>query len=536
MASFNFSTWPPQLTPEQLEALTLAATTYALSHGLLYLPPSQSPSNTQPRIPTTAIHAPLSLVPAPFPRAQFQAARGLQSVYNVLYARIAMDTQFLDTVMGAEEGVGKADEFTGTLWRGWKKIREHGMLPLHLGLFRSDYLLHAAEDRLALKQVEFNTISSSFGPLSERVAAMHRNLLASTSYFSASPHLIAEKFPENSTTSGLVEGLAKAHEAYGVRDARILFVVQPNERNVFDQRWLEYELLEKHQIHVVRQTLADLAVSALLDPSTHALTLTLPSTNPSPYEISTIYFRASYTPSDFPSPSYYDTRFLLERSRAIKCPSLPLQLAGGKKVQEALTRPGVLERFLSNEGAKWGAQALDLTAHAADIRATWMGMWALDSEDADIVAALDHLPAGQENVPPGTRLARLKAPSLVLKPQREGGGNNVYREAIPAFLDALPAEEREAWIAMEMIETPRGVSGYLVRASPSSSGTDNGGTEKKVVRTEVISELGIFGYALFGGGEVVEREVGWLVRTKGTESNEGGVAAGFSVLDSVVLV
>jgi glutathione synthase len=453
-----------------------------------------------------------------------------------------MDTKFLDIVMGAEEGVGKADEFTGTLWRGWKRIREHGVpaQPLHLGLFRSDYMLHAAEDRLALKQVEFNTISSSFGPLSERVAAMHRNILASTSYFSASPHLTADNFPENSTTSGLVEGLVKAHEAYGVADARILFVVQPNERNVFDQRWLEYELLEKHQIHVVRQTLADLAVSASLNPSTCTLTITIPSpTNTSPYEISTIYFRASYTPSDFPTPSYYDTRFLLERSRAIKCPSLPLQLAGGKKVQEALTRPGVLERFLGNEGAKWGTRALDLTAHAADIRATWMSMWALDSEDADISVALDHLPApgqGQGNVPPGTRLAHLKAPSLVLKPQREGGGNNVYREAIPAFLDTLPAEEREAWIAMEMIETPRGVNGYLVRASPSSSGTDNGSTEKKVVRTEVISELGFFGYALFGEGEVVEREVGWLVRTKGTDSNEGGVAAGFSVLDSVVLV
>jgi len=46
--------------------------------------------------------------------------------------------------------------------------------PLHLGLFRSDYLLHAAEDGLSLKQVEFNTISSSFGALSECAAAMHR--------------------------------------------------------------------------------------------------------------------------------------------------------------------------------------------------------------------------------------------------------------------------------------------------------------------------------------------------------------------------
>jgi hypothetical protein len=34
----------------------------------------------------------------------------------------------------------------------------------------------------------------------------------------------------------------------------------------------------------------------------------------------------------------------------------------------------------------------------------------------------------------------------------------------------------------------------------------------------------------------VEREVGWLVRTKGTEGNEGGVTAGFSMSDNVVLV
>lgn len=30
-----------------------------------------------------------------------------------------------------------------------------------------------------------------------------------------------------------------------IHRARILFVVQHGERNVFDQRWLEYELLEK---------------------------------------------------------------------------------------------------------------------------------------------------------------------------------------------------------------------------------------------------------------------------------------------------
>jgi hypothetical protein len=80
-------------------------------------------------------------------------------------------------------------------------------------------------------------------------------------------------------------------------------------------------------------------------------------------------------------------------------------------------------------------------------------MWALDSEDADITAVLDYLRSdlpnsGQEGEPPGTRLARIKAQLLMLKPQCEGRGLNVYREASPAFLDSLRAEQREAWIAM----------------------------------------------------------------------------------------
>jgi len=39
-----------------------------------------------------------------------------------------MDDYFLDKVMGAVEGVGKVDEFTGRLWRGWKDIRDEGVV------------------------------------------------------------------------------------------------------------------------------------------------------------------------------------------------------------------------------------------------------------------------------------------------------------------------------------------------------------------------------------------------------------------------
>jgi glutathione synthase len=271
---------------------------------------------------------------------------------------------------------------------------------------------------------------------------------------------------------------------------------------------------QRHSIHVIRQTFDELATSASLSPS-GALHLKLRGEDF--VEISTIYFRAGYTPVDYPTKAHYATRVLLEKSRAISCPSIPLQLAGGKKVQQVLAAPGVLERFLS--GGSWA------DADLKTLRASWMGMWGLDDEK--IEAPEEGAKLGTQGESAGVRLARARHAALVLKPQREGGGNNVYKSSIPPFLDGLPPSERAAWIAMELIIPPRDLGGYLIRAGSGSQG---------VVRADVVSELGIFGWALFGAGrDVNENEVGWLLRTKASESDEGGIAAGFSVLDSVVL-
>ncbi|KAH9480659.1 Glutathione synthetase [Psilocybe cubensis] len=444
-----------------------------------------------------------------------------------------MDEEFLDRVMGAEKGVGKVDDFIGELWRGWKRLRENGLAqPLHLGLFRSDYLLHAPSDQpLSIKQVEFNTISVSFGALSQRVSELHRFLLASTGYCNSSPYLKRENFPENDTIAGLANGLAVAHKAYNVSGSRVLFVVQPGERNVFDQRALQYELLEKkrHGIHVIRQTFDELATSASINSDSSALRISCSEdVHPSKQiEISTVYFRAGYMPYDYPTPSHYITRFKLEQSKAIKCPSIALQLAGGKKVQEVLTQPGVLEQFLADK-KKYGVNVFS-PEEIAELRDSFMGMWGLDVGEDMLNPDIAAVQAGQEEF--GVRKARSEALSLVLKPQREGGGNNVYKESIPAFLDTLPPQERQAWIAMQLIKSPENTGNYLIRA---------GGLDLKSqmpVKADVISELGIFGWALFGQSvDTQEEEVGWLMRTKGRDSNEGGVATGFSVLDSLVLV
>jgi glutathione synthase len=64
-------------------------------------------------------------------------------------------------------------------------------------------------------------------------------------------------------------------------------------------------------------------------------------------EISVVYLRAGYGPGDYPSDKEWQTRKLLELSRAIKCPTIITQLAGCKKIQQVLASPDVLERYIS---------------------------------------------------------------------------------------------------------------------------------------------------------------------------------------------
>ena len=50
-------------------------------------------------------------------------------------------------------------------------------------------------------------------------------------------------------------------EKYGVAGS-VLMVVQPDERNSFDQRWLEFALWETHGIKLLRRSLAAINASA----------------------------------------------------------------------------------------------------------------------------------------------------------------------------------------------------------------------------------------------------------------------------------
>lgn len=75
---------------------------------------------------------------------------------------------------------------------------------------------------------------------------------------------------------------------------------------------------------------------------------------------------------------------------------------------------------------------------------------------------------------------------FVLKPQREGGGNNIYNEAIRTWLSSMrDSQERKAFILMDRIYPPL-QKNYLIRSveEPLKDDFD---------LSEVITELGIYG-------------------------------------------
>ena len=132
---------------------------------------------------------------------------------------------------------------------------------------------------------------------------------------------------------------------------------------------------------------------------------------------------------------------------------------------------------------------------------------------------------GSEYGKKGIHLAFENPEKYVLKPQREGGGNNIYRSDIPGFLKSLPNESHyNAYILMELIQPPQ-LSNSIIR-------------EGKVITGPVIGELGVYGTIVWHeDGTIFENEMGgWLLRTKGKGVDEGGVAAGYGCVDSPCII
>lgn len=215
-----------------------------------------------------------------------------------------------------------------------------------------------------------------------------------------------------------------------------------------------------------------------------------------------MYYRAGYDPAEYSYPEGRETRLRLEIARPIKCPDVLTHLTGFKIVQQALAQPGVVERFLGPE-------------MAAKITATFMPMLAFDDPGAEAY-----------------RIAkdRTESQKYVLKPNLEGGGHNVYREAILGFLNRIPEPQWRKYILMRLIDPPANAEGVLLMPEDLYQGP-------------IISELGILGTCMWrkrsdGTLQEIMRndKAGWTFKTKPASEDEMSVVKGYGCFDCPKLV
>lgn len=189
-------------------------------------------------------HAPVAAFPSSIDRTQFQLLRDLQPVYNILIDRISRDREFL---LSTHTDVRKQDDFTDRLLQLYETLPPDRLAvgQVQLGIHRSDYMINRKDDGSENPlQIEINTIASSFGCLSSKVGPFHRYMLSrhkNEEYFNKmltsakvgyDINYGIDNIPDNVAQRMQAFILSLAHVVFGDNSAIMLFIVQPNEKNV----------------------------------------------------------------------------------------------------------------------------------------------------------------------------------------------------------------------------------------------------------------------------------------------------------------
>jgi glutathione synthase len=415
-------------------------------------------------------HLPITLRPCSLPQAFYEQGRQATLLFNYLYHEAAR-RDFLEEHLGAARD---ADPFVANLFEAWPRDA-HEKPTLYLT--RNDYM--PSQD--GARQVEANLMAASLAAMSERVDGLVRYLYQGESL----------NLPVNRSGTKLTRCMAETFHRYKKPGSRILFVIPPGESNAFDQRVLQTRLQVDHDIPVRRVSLQELGEGGELragDLYYGGAPVTL------------VYFRAGYTPDHYPTESCWRARRLIEESSAISVPSVATQLVNTKKIQQVLNQRDVLLQFLDPQAADV-LQNAQVRLASLDQKISWRGQEASARE-----IALAH------------------PEEWVLKPFREGGGNNFFGAELVQQLRRLDAAEAQAYVLMEMIrQTPfRGVR--LV--------------QEQVLDSSCVTEMGHYTAHLREPGRsapLIDELLGYLLRSKDAHSSEAFVLGDHSYLDAVTL-
>jgi glutathione synthase len=433
-------------------------------------------------------HIPITLYPSPIVKSFFDKIQFYQIAFNKIMDKISRDQQYIEQILTP---ISEKDEFIKKLLEISKKVSTfENKQKIQCGFFRNDYMVDKVKK--FIYQIEFNTIAVSMFSFSDKLKKFY-------SFFSNKYPEIYERYKDKEIplekkdvipefSSSLIESI-KLFSPENYKNTIIIFVVQENEKNVFDQRTIENELYEKYNILSKRLTLNEIAKNCKVDEKGQIS-----------YEekiISLFYFRAGYTPSDYKDEESWKGREMIELSTAIKVPNINLFLTTLKVFQYELTKPDILKKYINEE------------LISNDIIRFFTKIYYLRDMDKEKQKELFNQITSNPH-------------SYVIKPQREGGGNNYYDEKIIPLLpkdDSEPSDELLNSIIMERIEAPEYETLNLI--------------DEKVIVNTINSEFSVYGVIISSDDKIynINKSVGFLVRSKDKNAGEGGVIHGSGCVD-----
>ena len=432
-------------------------------------------------------HIPIMLTPSPIPKNIYEKIFFYQIAFNKIIDKLSNDQNFLEEILTP---ISEKDSFVKKNLEISKKLvnYEHKQ-KIKLGIFRNDYLFDKKQNFLFF--TEYNTIASSMGTFSDKMKKFY-------SYFSQKYTEVFRKYSEKEIPLEGFNNIEKFAESIyeaiklafpqQYKESIIVFIIQKKETNIFDQYSLSDELYNKYKITSKRITLEEIKAKCNQDENGN---LTLDS-----QLISLFYFRAGYTENDYPNEESWLGRELIELSTAIKVPDINTFLTTFKIFQYELSKPQILMRYCHSE------------LIINDILRFFGGIYNIRDMSSEKVKEL---------------FSKIKAEptKYILKPMKEGGGNNITGDKLK---DIIPEEDSEISdliknsVIVEKIESYEH-EGLVIR------------NEKLKVQNS-ISEFSIYGIILTNENKlIINKSVSFLVRTKDKESIEGGIIEGAGAID-----
>jgi len=455
--------------------------------------------------------ASIALTPSPIPEAEFNKIWAIQPVFNELLSNIVnKKPEWITSVLKEVK-----EPFLQKLIFIRESITEQQYPQIaNLQIMRNDYM---CDPEMGFKNIEYNTIASSIGGIMTGVCCVQNLVKSHVKMMRSEIDLDCfEKKPDFANNPlKVADKMEKAHRIYCNRieseskisgnpiqlpptnlssKTAILFVIEDGPNwNMGDMRKMEFDL-NSRGIFTIRKSLSqlsNLAIDLYFDEMKGRLFI-------NDVEISLVYFRAGYQPEQYKTEADFKTRLVLERSRAIKCPSIDYHLIGFKRIQIELSKNQVLEDFFTEFNMD--------TSFVKPLKSTFANMWQASEKDAFDLA--------------------MKSPEkYVLKEQMEGGSEIIVGAGIPRVL----AEEKEKdclekWVVMDRIRPIEfdTVSSHFPEIF------------------KAVSEVGVYTSMLdiFEDGSVkMETEnCGYLVRSKQSEATSGGFAIGVASADELYFV